>query len=174
MRAIWHPPKRRKRAVGQEAWPVSIRPLCRIAASKPPAKTPGSSHRTIRRSDTRASRRARCRAHLNLDDLPKRHERAPAQDAGLVSSNHPLKRHMSEPLDKPPGPPRTSHRSDTSEPSGNMPCLPRTIRRCDTRVSRRARCQACLNPDDLLKRHERAVGRYAGPVWIRTIRRSDT
>ena len=81
-------PKRRERAAGQGAVPVSIR--------------------TIRRSDTRVSRRARCRTRLNLDDPPKRHERAARQDAGLVSSNYQLKRHTSELSGKPPGPPRTN------------------------------------------------------------------
>jgi len=38
------------------------------------------------------------------------------------------------------------------------------IRRSDTRASRRARCRARLNPNDPPKRHERAVGQYAGPV----------
>jgi len=40
------------------------------------------------------------------------------------------------------------------------------IRRSDTRASCRARCRARLNPNDPPKRHERAVGQYAGPVSI--------
>jgi len=54
-------PKRRERAVGQDAGHVSNRILLRRAASEPSGKTPGPP-RTIRRSDTRAIRRAsRCR-----------------------------------------------------------------------------------------------------------------
>jgi len=69
------------------------------AASEPSGKTPGLSHRTTRRSDTRASRRASRR-------LPPRTTR---------------RSDTSEPSGKMPGPPRTIRRSATSEPSGNTP-----------------------------------------------------
>jgi len=49
-----HPPKRRERAVGQDAGPISNQILRRSAASKPSGKTPGLP-RTISQNDTRAS-----------------------------------------------------------------------------------------------------------------------
>jgi len=101
-----------ERAVGQDAGPVSIRTIRRSTTSEPPAKTPGSSHRTIRRSDTRASCRASHGAHL--------------------------------------------------EPPAEV-----------TRASRRARCRARLKPSAEAI-HEQAVGQDAGPISIRTIRRSAT
>jgi len=79
----------------------------------------------------------------------------PGKTPGSSQSNHPPKRYMSEPSGKSPGPPHT-------------------IRRSDTRASRRARCRTRHNPNYPPKRHERAVGQYAGPVSILTIRRSDT
>jgi len=76
-----HPPKRRERAVGQDAGPVSNRILRRSAASKPLGKTPGPP-RTIRRSDTRAShlpsRRARLEPHAPPREPPCTPSRPPS------------------------------------------------------------------------------------------------
>jgi len=59
--ALNHPPKHRKRAVGQDAVPALIGTICRSDTSEPSGKMQGPSG-TIRQSDTRASRRAsRCR-----------------------------------------------------------------------------------------------------------------
>jgi len=147
---------------------------------------------TIRRSDTRASRRVRCRAHINPDHPPKRRERAVEQDAWPVSIR-PLRRSAaSEPPGKTPcSSHRTTRRSDTrascrashrarlespaeaTRASRRARCRARLEPSAEaTRASRRARCRARLNRDDPPKRHERAVGQYAAPVSIRPLRRS--
>jgi len=74
-------------------------------------------------------------------------------DLQSVSSNHPPKRHMSEPSGKPPGP-ASNHPPKRHEPAVGQDAGP-----------------ASNHPP---KRHERAIGQYAGPVSIRTIHRSDT
>jgi len=72
-----HPPKRRERAIGQDAGPVSNRILRRSATSEPSGKTPGPP-RTIRRSDTRVSRLASRRAHLEPHAPPCEPPRTPS------------------------------------------------------------------------------------------------
>jgi len=73
-----HPPKRRERAVRQDARPVSNRILHRSAASELSGKTPGPD-RTIRRSDTRASHLASCRARLEPHAPPRELPRTPSR-----------------------------------------------------------------------------------------------
>ena len=59
------------------------------------------------------------------------------------------------------------------EPSGNTPGPSRIEPSSEAlRVSRRAVRQARLQSNHPPKRHERAIGQYAGPVSIRTIHRS--
>jgi len=86
-----HPPKRRERAVGQCAGPVSNRTIRRSAASEPSGNTPGPSPSEPSAEAPRASHQAIRRARLD--------------------SNHPPKRYTSEPSGKPPGPPRTIRRA---------------------------------------------------------------
>jgi len=82
----------------------------------------------------RASCRARRLARLDLTIALKHRERAAGQDAGLVSSNHPPKRHTSEPSGKPPGPasnhPPKQHERAIGQDAG--PVSIRMIRRSAT------------------------------------------
>jgi len=109
------PPKRRERAVGQDAGPVSNRILRRSAASEPSGKTPGPSRIESSAEAPRASRRARRRARLESNPPPKRRERAVGQDAG-PASNHPPKRYTSDPSSKPL--PRSRVRSGAQAAAG--------------------------------------------------------
>jgi len=87
-------------------------------ASDDPTITPKrQTIRPLRRSDTRASRRAMRRARLDPNHTPKCRERAVGQDAGPVSK-------------------RTIRRSDTRKPSGSRRACaerPPTIRRASRR-----------------------------------------
>ena len=94
----------------------------------------------------RASRRASRRARLE----PNRYTQAVWHAAGLAA-NHPPKRRYAEAIraSRRPAAGPVSNRNEIRKPPGTPPGLCRTNRR------------------------ERAVGQYAGPVSIRTIRRGD-
>jgi len=78
----------------------------------------------------------------------------PGKTPSSSQSNHPPKRHTSEPSGKPPGPPRTTRRSDTSEPSGKMPGPSQSERSAEApRASRRAIRRARLDPNHPPKRY---------------------
>ena len=85
-----HPPKRRERALGQDAGPVLNRIFRRSAVSEPSGKTPGPPG-TIRRSDTRVSRLASRRARLEPHAPPREPPRTPSRPASDPSSK-PLPR----------------------------------------------------------------------------------
>jgi len=80
----------------------------------------------------------------------------------------------SEPSGKMPGPSRSDHCAEAlraSHRARRRARLNRTTRRSDIRASCRASRRARLEPSAEAI-HERAVGQDAGPVSIRTIRRS--
>ena len=147
----------------------------------------------IRRSDTRASRRARCRARLNPNDPPKHHERAVGQYAGPVSTepsaevprasrrarrrarleSHPPPKRCERAVgqDARPVSNRILRRSAASEPSGKTPGPSRIESSAEApRVSRRARRRARLEPSAEAI-YERSV-EQAVAAEPRTIRRS--
>ena len=115
-----HPLKRRERAVGQYAGPVSINPY---------AEAPRASCRGVRRArlDRTTSRSAASEPSGSTlgpsrpNHPPKRYERATGQAARPVSNLTIHRSLTSEPPGKPPGPSRSIRRSDVRKLSGTPP-----------------------------------------------------
>ena len=81
-----------KRAVGQDAGPVSIRTIRRSATSEPSGNTPGPSRSDHCAEAPRASRRARRRARLDPTIRRSAASELSGRTPGSSQSNHPPKR----------------------------------------------------------------------------------